>query len=147
LLIRRTGGSEIDKSSNISSADLDRTALQSQTYSRQNERSRNMSHASEKEDEQWWVASLGDTLIWARLRVRDSGTAEVLDAAGETLRYDDEDAAHAALLDAEFRAYDGLDDDDAAALGFDLESVAPPEAESDEALLPLMTEKLLRGHA
>jgi hypothetical protein len=99
------------------------------------------------EQEQWWVASLGDTLIWARLRVLDSGIAEVLDAAGETLRYDDEDSAHAALLDAEFRAYDGLDEDDAIALGFDLESVAPPEAESDDDLLPLMTEKLLRGHA
>ena len=106
-----------------------------------------MSGLHDTPHEQWWVASLGDTLIWARLRVHDSGTAEVFDAAGETLLYDDEDAAHAALLDAEFRAYDGLDDDDAAALGFDLESVAPPNAESDEALLPLMTEKLVRGHA
>ena len=99
------------------------------------------------EQEQWWVASLGDTLIWARLRVLHSGIAEVLDAAGETLRYDDEDSAHAALLDAEFRAWDGLDEEDAAQLGFDLDSIAPPQAESDEDLLALMTEKLLRGHA
>ena len=80
---------------------------------------------SDHEHEQWWVASLGDTLIWARLHVLDSGIVEVLDAAGETLRYDDEDGARAALLDAEFRAWDGLDEDDAAALGFDLDSVAP----------------------
>ena len=99
------------------------------------------------EQEQWWVASLGDTLIWARLRVLDSGIAEVFDAAGEILRYDDEDSAHAALLDAEFRAYDGLDEDDAALLGFDLDSITPPHGASDEELLPLMTEKLLRGHA
>jgi len=99
------------------------------------------------DQEQWWIASLGDTLIWARLRVLDSGIAEVLDAAGETLRYDDEDSAHSALLDAEFRAWDGLDEEDAAQMGFDLEFTAPPEAESDEDLLPLMTEKLLRGHA
>jgi hypothetical protein len=92
--------------------------------------------------EQWWVASLGNLLVWARLRVLDSGTAEVLSAEGETLRYDDEDTAHQALLDAEFRAFDGLDEDDAAMLGFDLSSVQPPEAESDEDLLPLMTEKL-----
>ncbi len=92
--------------------------------------------------EQWWVANLGDMLVWARLRVRDSGVAEVFSAEGETLRYDDEDSAHAALLDAEFRAFDGLDEDDAAMLGFDLDSVAPPEAENDEELLPLMTEKL-----
>ncbi|HET7065897.1 MAG TPA: hypothetical protein VFI49_16625 [Rudaea sp.] len=92
--------------------------------------------------EQWWVASLGNLLVWARLRVLDSGTAEVFNAEGETLRYDDEDAAHQALLDAEFRAFDGLDEDDAALLGFDLASVQPPEAENDDDLLPLMTEKL-----
>ena len=95
--------------------------------------------------EQWWVANLGDMLIWARLRVRESGTAEVFSAEGETLRYDDEDSAHAALLDAEFRAFDGLDEEDAALLGFDLDSIAPPEAENDEELLTLMTEKLT-GH-
>jgi hypothetical protein len=92
--------------------------------------------------EQWWVASLGDMLVWARLRVRDTGVAEVFSAEGATLRYDDEDSAHAALLDAEFRAFDGLDEDDAAQMGFDLDSIAPPEAENDEELLPLMTEKL-----
>lgn len=97
------------------------------------------------EVEQWWVANLGDMLVWARLRVRESGIAEVFSAEGETLRYDDEDSAHAALLDAEFRAYDGLDEEDAALLGFDLDSIAPPEAENDEELLLLMTEKL-SGH-
>ena len=101
----------------------------------------------QKKFEHWWVTALGDTLIWARLRVLESGVAEVFDAAGDTLRYDDEDAAHAALLDAEFRVFDGLDEEDAAALGFDLDSIAPPEGEDDAALLPLMTEKLLRGHA
>jgi hypothetical protein len=92
--------------------------------------------------EQWWVAALGDILVWARLRLRESGTAEVFSAEGETLRYDDEDAAHAALLDADFRALDGLDEEDAAMLGFDLGSVAPPQAENDAELLPLMTAKL-----
>ena len=98
-------------------------------------------------EEQWWLATLSDTLIWARLRVFDSGVAEVFNAEGETLRYDDEDAAQMALLDAEFRSFDGLDDDDATMLGFELDSVEPPQAESDEELLPLMTERLLRGHA
>jgi hypothetical protein len=71
----------------------------------------------------------------------------VFDARGETLVYDDEDSARAALLDAEFRAFDGLDEDDAALMGFDLDSTAPPEAEDDDDLLPLMTEKLAGGHA
>jgi len=101
--------------------------------------------AEHETTEQWWVAALGDMLIWARLRVLDTGIAEVFSAEGETLRYDDEDSAHAALLDADFRAYDGLDEEDAAEMGFDLDSIAPPDAESDEALLPLMTEKLF-GH-
>jgi hypothetical protein len=101
---------------------------------------RRMNH----EHETWWVASLGDTIVWARLQVLKSGVAEVLDAAGEILRYDGEDSARTALLDAEFREWDGLDEDDAALMGFDLDSTAPPEAETDEELLPLMTEKLLR---
>jgi len=93
-------------------------------------------------EEQWWIASLGDALVWARMRVVASGVAEVFNAEGETLRYEDEDAAHTALLDAEFRAFDGLDDDDAQTLGFELDEIEPPTAESDEELLPLMTEKL-----
>jgi hypothetical protein len=95
--------------------------------------------------EQWWLAALGETLVWARLRVLDSGIAEVFDAQGETLRYDDEDAARAALLDAEFRAFDGIDDDDAAMFGFDLNDIEPPDGRSDEELLPFMTEKFQRG--
>lgn len=106
-----------------------------------------MTDSDERYEEQWWLTTLGDTLIWARMRVLDAGPAEVFNAEGETLRYDDEDSARTALLDAEFRAFDGLDDDDATMLGFELDSVEPPEAENDEELLPLMTEKLLRGHA
>jgi len=99
------------------------------------------------DNEQWWIASLGDVLVWARLRVLESGHAEVLDASGDVLRYDDEDGGRAALLDANFRAFDGLDEEDAAVMGFDLDSVEPPRAENDEELLPLMTEKNTQGHA
>lgn len=92
----------------------------------------------------WWCAAVGDLLVWARLQVLESGLAEVLDSSGGYLRYDDATSARMALLDAEFRAFDGLDEDDAAAMGFDLESVEPPHAASDEDLVPLMTLKLLR---
>ena len=64
---------------------------------------------------EWWLATLGRTLVWARLRVLDAGTAEVFDSDGNTLAYDSEDTARAALLDAEFVEYDGLDEDDALA--------------------------------
>lgn len=99
---------------------------------------------AENYEEQWWIASLGDVLVWARMRVLDSGVAEVFNAEGETLRYDDEDAARMALLDAEFRSFEGLDDDDATTLGFELDCIEPPQAEDDEELLPLMTEKQAR---
>lgn len=92
--------------------------------------------------EQWWLASLGRTLIWARLRVREAGTAEVLDSDGNTLNYDSEDTARSMLFDAEFVAWDGLDQDDALARGFSLDEVAPPQAASDEDLVPLMVRQL-----
>jgi len=91
---------------------------------------------------QWYVASLGRTLVWARLRVREAGTAEVFDSDGNTLTYDSDDTARAALFDAEFVAFDGLDEDDALARGFSLDEVSPPRAENDAALRHLMVQSL-----
>ena len=82
----------------------------------------------------WWLATLGRYIAWARLRVREAGTAEVLDSDGNTLAYDSEDTARSALLDAEYVEYDGLDAEDALARGFRLEDVAPPRDDDDEAL-------------
>jgi hypothetical protein len=93
-------------------------------------------------DGQWWLATIGRTLVWARLRVRDAGTAEVFDSDGNTLAYDSEDTARAALMDAEFVAYDGLDEDDANARGFSLGAVHPPRGDSDAALHPQMFQSL-----
>ena len=84
--------------------------------------------------DEWWLATLGRTIVWARLRVREAGTAEVLDSDGNTLVYDSQDTAHAALMDAEFVAWDGLDEDDAAARGFALDEIAPPQAGDDAGL-------------
>ena len=90
---------------------------------------------------EWWLATLGDTLIWARLRVREAGTADVFDSDGNTLPYDSPDTARAALMDAEFVSYDGLDEDDALRRGFSLHEVDPPEG-SDDQLRPLMVRNL-----
>ncbi len=92
--------------------------------------------------DQWWLATLGRNLVWARLRVRDAGTAEVFDSDGNTLSYDSEDTARAALLDAEFVAWDGLDPEDALARGFSLDEVQPPQAAGDEALARRMFQSL-----
>ena len=92
--------------------------------------------------DQWWLATLGRTLVWARLRVRQAGSAEVLDSDGKVLVYDSEDSARAALLDAEFVAFDGLDQADALARGFSLDEVTPPRADSEEALPYRMVQSL-----
>ncbi len=99
---------------------------------------------NEKEDsvDQWWLASLGNTLIWARLRTRPAGTAEVLDSDGNTLSYDSEDTARAALFDAEFVSFDGLDEEDALIRGFSLHEVQPPQSDTDEALRGRMVQSL-----
>lgn len=95
-------------------------------------------------EEQWWVAIVGDTLVWARLSVFETGLAEIFDSSGERPRFDDEQHARMALLDAEFRAFDGLDEEDAAQMGFDLASVAPPHGEDEDELLAQMIQKLAR---
>jgi hypothetical protein len=92
--------------------------------------------------ESWWLASLGRTVVWARLRLRPGGTAEVFDSDGNTLVYDSEDTARAMLMDAEFVAFDGLDAEDALARGFRLDEVQPPQAESDDKLQPRMVQSL-----
>lgn len=97
-----------------------------------------MSDVAARQAGQWWLATLGRNIVWARLRVRDAGTAEVFDADGNTLAYDSEDTARAALLDAEFVEYEGLDADDALERGFDLAEVEPPQGDDDAALRPMM---------
>ena len=91
---------------------------------------------------QWWLAALGRTLVWARLRVSDSGIAEVYDCDGNTLTYDSEDTARAALMDADFLAIDGLDAEDADRLGIDLERLVPPQGDDGEALCAAMIQSM-----
>ena len=97
-------------------------------------------------NDRWWLATLGRTVVWARLRVREAGTAEVFDSDGNTLPYDSEDSARAALMDAEFVEYDGIDEDDALARGFTMAELDPPQANDDDRLAPLMVRKLATRH-
>ena len=97
---------------------------------------------NETTHESWWQASLARTTVWARLREREAGTAEVFDSDGATLPYDSVDTARAALMDAEFVEFDGLDDDDALERGFSLGKVSPPSAQDDNALRGLMMQQL-----
>ncbi|TWT23738.1 hypothetical protein FQY83_03745 [Luteimonas marina] len=101
-----------------------------------------MSDAPHHVSEEWWLASLGRTIVWARLRVREAGTAEVFDSDGNTLVYDSEDTARAMLLDADFVAFDGLDEDDALERGFSLAELSPPEGGNDEVLRTRMLQSL-----
>jgi hypothetical protein len=82
--------------------------------------------------EQWWLARPEHLLVWARLQVSESGIALVFDSAGDTLAYESEDIARAALMDADFRAFDGLDEADADELGLWLEELEPPQGQGTE---------------
>lgn len=96
--------------------------------------------------EQWWLARPEHLLVWARLQITESGIAMVFDSAGETLTYENEDIAKAALLDADFRAFDGMDQADADDLGLWLEELEPPQGESDEELARLMVKSIGPRH-
>ena len=93
---------------------------------------------AEFEREEWWLATPEQLLVWARLRVLESGVAQVFDSLGETLTYESEDVARAALMDADFRGLDGIDDDDAEVIGMLIEELQPPQGEDDEELLSQM---------
>ena len=92
--------------------------------------------------EEWWLTAFNRHLIWARLRVLESGVAQVFDSTGNTLVYESDDIARAALMDAEFRSLEGMDDDDAEAFGLLLEEMQPPEGDDDDELIPQMMRKL-----
>ncbi|KGM54992.1 hypothetical protein N800_01550 [Lysobacter daejeonensis GH1-9] len=96
--------------------------------------------------DEWWLATLGRTVVWARLRVLDAGTAEVFDSDGNAQPYDSEDSARAALMDAEYVALEGMDADDAAARGLALDELVPPQSADDAQLRELMVQKLPSRH-
>ena len=90
---------------------------------------------------QWWLMQPRPGLVlWTRMVVDDDGVAEVLDSTGATIRFADEDTARHSLLDQEYRALDGLDDDDAAEMGLDLDELQPPSSADDLALVRAMTQ-------
>ncbi len=93
---------------------------------------------------EWWLASLGNAMVWARLRTYQSGAADVLSSDGGLIRYADELEARSALMDADYKSLDGMDDDDALPFGKLLEELEPPEADSDsdEDLVQLLIERV-----
>jgi hypothetical protein len=101
-----------------------------------------MNDDANRDTDQWWLAALPRMLVWSRLRVLESGVAEVFDCDGRINIYESEDVARSALMDAEFRAFDGMDEDDAEAWGLDLEEIEPPRAEDDEALRERMIQPM-----
>ena len=95
-----------------------------------------------QDNDQWWLAGLPRMLVWCRLRVLDSGVAEVFDCDGRINVYENEDIARSSLMDAEYRAFDGMDDEDAEAWGLDLEEIEPPRAQSDDELRERMMQPM-----
>lgn len=93
---------------------------------------------------QWWVLALETgMLVWARMQELESGITEVLDSSGLTIRFDDWDNARHSLLDLNYRAYDGLDHQDAYLMGFDLDDAIVPDATDEESLVLQMTQPIV----
>ena len=97
---------------------------------------------AEARREEWWLAVLPRMLVWSRLRILDSGVAEVFDCDGRINIYESEDIARAQLLDADFRALEGMDAEDAEAWGLDLEEIEPPRGEDDDDLREQMIQPM-----
>jgi hypothetical protein len=83
----------------------------------------------------WWLdwSALPERLLWARLRVLADGTAEVLDLDGHYHRFDNRQEAAFWLDEDEYSTLAHLVED--GEVGVD---VAPPQAENDRCLVPLM---------
>lgn len=96
--------------------------------------------------EQWWLARPEHLLVWARLQVMESGIAIIFDSAGELLTYENEDIARGMLMDADFRSFDGMDDDDAEEMGLWLDEMEPPQGTELEDLMPQMIKTIGPKH-
>ncbi len=93
-------------------------------------------------DVQWWLtAPEAGLVLWARLSERAEGAAEVLDSTGMTMRFPSRDDATHFLLDLDYRARDGLDDDDADAWGLALADLVPPAQPDGPALVAAMNQR------
>ena len=66
--------------------------------------------------------------------MREAGTAEVFDSDGNTLAYDSEDTARAALMDAEFVAFEAWTTTTRPTAASSWTKSPPPHADDDDAL-------------
>jgi hypothetical protein len=93
-------------------------------------------------DVQWWLSAPEPGIVlWARLSERAEGAAEVLDSTGMTMRFPSRGDATHFLLDLEYRAHDGLDDDDAESFGLVLADLVPPAQPDGPALVAAMNQR------
>ena len=78
-------------------------------------------------------SSLPD-LNWARLRVFDSGQAEVFDCDGRTTRFASLEDARWWLAEDEFRSLDSFDSEDEEEYGVKFADFSPPPGDSESEL-------------
>lgn len=77
-------------------------------------------------------------LNWARLRVYDDSSAEILDCDGSTYSFSNEQEARWDLVEDEFIEFNDLDQENEQELGTSLPSINPPSGETEAELLPQM---------
>jgi hypothetical protein len=93
-------------------------------------------------DVQWWLSvPEAGMVLWARLSERAEGAADVLDSTGMTMRFPSRGDATHFLLDLEYRAHDGLDEDDAEGWGLVLADLVPPSLPDGPALVAAMNQR------
>lgn len=83
----------------------------------------------------WYLmySSLPD-LNWARLRVFESGRAEVFDCDGRTHQFTTEKEAGWWLAEDEFQALESFDSEDEEEYGMKFADISPPRAQNDTEL-------------
>jgi hypothetical protein len=94
-------------------------------------------------DEWWLMSSALPDLVWARLRIHEDQSAEVLEASGKRT-FANRDDAESYLAEDEYSPVEDLIEDDDELLrerfGQSLKRLVPPAADSD----PELVEKLVQ---
>jgi hypothetical protein len=97
------------------------------------------------DNDQWWMATIGRTVIWARLRILDAGTPKCSTAtASPSLR---QRGHRSRRLDGcEFGLARRLDDEDARGPRLAIDELVPPHGDDDELLRGQMVQKRSSRH-
>ncbi|MEH1845721.1 MAG: hypothetical protein V7L25_12175 [Nostoc sp.] len=89
--------------------------------------------------ENWWLMWCSfPKLNWARLRVYDDFSAEILDCDGSKYTFSNEEEARYYLMEDEFTQFESLDEEDEQELGIPLYLIQIPKGKNEKELIEKM---------